>query len=369
MPLTLTDYRLYKETSIQGRYVVNERIIEFLNTKSQNSLIKTEGYSVQERSIKSITLGTGPSKVLMWSQMHGNESTTTKGVLDLLNFLDSKTDLAKNILKVCTLKIVPMLNPDGASRYTRVNANKIDLNRDAQDQSQPESRILRTVFKSFMPDFCFNLHDQRTIFGVGKNPKPTTVSFLAPAHDKARGISKTRAISMQLIVAMNQVLQSLIPEQVGRYDDAFNANCVGDTFQMLNVPTILFEAGHYQNDYQREKTRMYIFYALLASLDCIRKNEIDNYPQQGYFDIPENKKPFFDILIKHVPVDGSSIFEDVGLLYTEVLKGSSIVFEPKIDTRGNLNEFVGHKTYDCSNESDVKQMKDQGIWSLLKNSS
>jgi hypothetical protein len=289
--------------------------------------------------------------------------------LDLIEYFKEDDKAQHTILNSCTLKIIPILNPDGAEAYTRVNANKIDLNRDAQDLSQPESLVLRKTFETFKPDFCFNLHDQRTIFGVGKNPKPTTVSFLAPAHDEARGISKTRAISMKLIVAMNQVLQHFIPEQVGRYDDAFNTNCVGDTFQMLNVPTILFEAGHYQNDYQREKTRMYIFYALLASLDCIRKNEIDNYPQQGYFDIPENKKPFFDILIKNVPVDGSSIFEDVGLLYTEVLKGSSIVFEPKIDKRGNLTKFVGHKTYDCSNESDAKQMKDQGIWSLLKNSS
>ncbi|VAW17385.1 FIG00648844: hypothetical protein [hydrothermal vent metagenome] len=368
MPLPLTDYSLYKEASVQGRYVVNEQIIEFLSAKSLNNLIKTEGYSVQERPIKSITLGTGPSKVLMWSQMHGNESTTTKGVLDLLNFLGSETHLAKNILKTCTLKIIPMLNPDGAVKYTRVNANEIDLNRDAQDQSQPESRALRAVFKSFKPDFCFNLHDQRTIFGVGKNPKPATVSFLAPAHDEVRGISKSRAVSMKLIVAMNQVLQNLIPEQVGRYDDAFNANCVGDTFQMLNVPTILFEAGHYQNDYQREKTRMYTFYALITALDCISKDEMDNYSQQGYFDIPENKKPFFDILIKNVPINGSSGSEDVGLLYTEVLKDNSVIFEPKIDKRGNLTKFLGHKTYDCSNESDVKQMKDLGIWSLLKNS-
>ncbi len=365
MPLPLTDYRLYKETAVQGRYVVNERIIEFLNAKSQNNLIKTEGYSVEERPIKSITLGTGPSKVLMWSQMHGNESTTTKGVLDLLNFLGSETDLAKSILKACTLKIITMLNPDGAAKYTRVNANEIDLNRDAQDQSQPESRILRAVFEGFSPDFCFNLHDQRTIFGVGENPKPATVSFLAPPHDAARSISKTRAISMKLIVAVNKALQHHIPGQVGRYDDSFNANCVGDTFQMLNVPTILFEAGHYQNDYQREKTRMYIFYALLASLDYIGKGEIDNYQQQGYFDIPENKKPFFDILVKNVSRDGSLAFEDVGLIYSEELKGSNIIFEPKVDKRGDLSAFIGHKTYNCSNENDVKLMKDQGIWNLL----
>ena len=126
-----------------------------------------------------------------------------------------------------------MISPSLAVSSPASNANKVDLNRDAQQRTQPESKILRTIYEDFDPDFCFNLHDQRTIFSVGNTPKPTTVSFLAPAHDAERSISTTRAKSMKLIVAMNQMLQQLIPEHVGRYDDAYNANCVGDTFQIL----------------------------------------------------------------------------------------------------------------------------------------
>ena len=132
-----------------------------------------------------------------------------------------------------------MLNPDGAAVYARVNANGIDLNRDAQERTQPESVVLRNTFDEFCPDFCFNLHDQRTIFNVGTTAKPATVSFLAPAHNDERSISKSRAISMQLVAAMNSVLQSIIPGRVGRYDDAFNANCVGDTFQMRSHTNFL----------------------------------------------------------------------------------------------------------------------------------
>ena len=66
---------------------------------------------------------------------------------------------------------------------------------------------------------------------------------------------------MEVIAVMNDALQNIIPNQVGVYDDAFNLNCVGDTFQSENVPTILFEAGHYANDYAREKTRsLFIFH-------------------------------------------------------------------------------------------------------------
>ena len=60
---------------------------------------------------------------------------------------------------------------------------------------------------------------------------------------------------------MNTMLQTVIPNQVGVYDDAFNINCVGDTFQSENVPTMLFEAGHFPNDYGRDKTtRIYLLF-------------------------------------------------------------------------------------------------------------
>ena len=55
---------------------------------------------------------------------------------------------------------------------------------------------------------------------------------------------------MAIIAELNEMLQEFIPGQVGRYDDGFNINCVGDTLQQLNIPTILFEAGHFPNDYK-----------------------------------------------------------------------------------------------------------------------
>ena len=283
-------YEKIKEQSITGRYVVHSQIQEVLNNLPSSYKIEHVGSSVLGKSINTVKIGTGKEKVFMWSQMHGNESTTTKAVCDLFNFLVSDDVLAKSILNHCTLMIIPMLNPDGAEAYTRVNANEVDLNRDAQDRSQPESNVLRDVFERFEPDFCFNLHDQRTIFNVGKSNEPATVSFLAPAHDEERSISPSRAISMKLIVAMNEMLQGIIPNRIGRYDDSFNANCVGDTFQMLNTPTILFESGHSPSDYMREQTREYIFLSLLKALHVIAESKVENFSIEKYNLIPENSK-------------------------------------------------------------------------------
>jgi len=66
----------------------------------------------------------GSKKKFMWSQLHGNESTTTKALFDVLNILKEKNEFSKTILEQCTIKIIPMLNPDGARFYTRLNANE-----------------------------------------------------------------------------------------------------------------------------------------------------------------------------------------------------------------------------------------------------
>ena len=218
-------------------------------------------------SIHQITMGSGSKKILIWTQMHGNESTGTKAVIDLLNYIyTSKDDICSKILENCTIKIIPILNPDGAEYYTRVNAHAIDLNRDAVDIKAKESRLLRTVLEEFSPDFCFNLHDQRTIFGVEGTKNPATISFLAPSEEETRKVTPTRKKTMNVIVAMNSLLQQIIPNHIGRYTDTFYPKATGDNFQKLGYSTILIESGHYKKDYQREKVREFTFISILQGL-------------------------------------------------------------------------------------------------------
>ena len=263
------------EINLKGRYITLSDIEPLLLKYNSDNQVQIIGKSVLGKPIYKYELGTGKTKVLLWSQMHGNESTTTKALFDFLNLLNCNSNIAKELLSKFSFCCLPMLNPDGALLYTRENANNIDLNRDAQNLTQPESKLLRSTFESFKPDFCYNLHDQRTIYGIeSETIKPATVSFLAPAYNENRDINEVRTKAIQVIVAMIKILQEFIPNQVGRFDDSFNINCIGDTFQSLNVPTILIEAGHYQDDYNREITRKYIFIALVSGLKYIYENDI-----------------------------------------------------------------------------------------------
>lgn len=341
-------FQQHKEQSIKGRYLTLDHIKPLLDNLNTENQVKVIGESVLGKPIYSYEIGSGKTRVYLWSQMHGNESTTTKALFDFINLLNSGSIFAENLLKNFTFYSIPILNPDGAALYTRANANNIDLNRDSQDLTQPESRVLRSVFEAFKPDYCFNLHDQRTIFGVGNSGKPATVSFLAPSYNEERQINENRLKAINLIVAMNNELQKFIPGQVGRFDDSFNINCIGDTFQNLGVPTILFEAGHFQNDYYREMTRKYIFFSFVTAFKALFENVIVDNIIVDYLNISQNKAVFYDFMYKNIKInyDGIEIITNFVAQYKEELIENEIHFNAYIAEVGELENYFAHYEYD-----------------------
>ena len=337
-------YDEFKVHQIKGRYITNSHILPFLKNLNSNFKLQKIGFSEKNTPIYSVNFGNGPINILIWSQMHGNEATTTKSLIDCLNLFNSiNNEFITNNLCV---KIIPILNPDGANNYCRLNSNNIDLNRDAQELTQSESRVLRDLFDEFKPHYCFNMHDQRTIYSAGDDYYPATLSFLSPSQDNNRSLTINRKIGMKIISNLRHVIDPYIPNQISRYDDKFNINCVGDKFQSLGVPTILFEAGHYDNDYNRDITRKYMMFAIYQTFLSIINKSYINYSTNNYFDIPENKPTYFDVLIKGVSFDKNlKDIRDVGILYRESLEKSDINFTPFVVKIGDLSSYYGHKIF------------------------
>ena len=341
------------EQSLKGLQIKFDDIEPLLKKMDSELKLSILGYSHLNKPIYKITIGTGKKKVMLWSQMHGNESTGTKAIFDLFNFFKNPGELAafkEAILKNCTLEFIPILNPDGAEAYTRVNAQKIDLNRDAIDLKATESKLLLQELKVFNPKFCFNLHDQRTIFNVKGTKNPATISFLAPSVDVEKTITENRKETMSVILAMNSFLQNFIPNQIGRYTDEFYPTATGDNFQKAGHNTILIEAGHYPNDYEREITRKYNFYAILSGLLFISNNSIfKNY--KPYFDIPNNDKCFFDIIYRNVIIDSdeNSKITDIGLQYDYKIEKNLLNRFRKVKKIGNLEKYYAHKEFKMKN--------------------
>lgn len=341
----------YLEPKLKGKYIYLDIILPLLNSLNSDFKVSVIGKSVQDREIVQVKVGSGKTKILMWSQMHGNESTTTKGLFDFFNFLQSDNEIAKRIKSDYTLLCIPMLNPDGAFLYTRENANKVDLNRDAFNATQPEMQVLHDVYKSFNPDYCYNLHDQRTIFGTEGFNLPATISFLSPAYNEERTYNEARLKAIQVINKMNRILQNYIPNQVGRFDDSYNINCTGDYFTTQNTPTILFEAGHFKNDYERDLVRNYVFISLLSALNHDYENVIVDNEMKEYLNIPQNNKCFYDFIYKNVKIIDNNVEKIINFAaqYKEQLTDKGIEFVAIIDKISDLEGYFGHREYDCEN--------------------
>ncbi len=341
-------YTAHFEKRLSGRRIVFENIEPLLQGLDRDKFqVKTIGESEKGTPIYSVAIGGGKKKVLLWSQMHGNESTGTKAVFDLFKLLEDPGVLKlaqETILNECTLLFVPMLNPDGSEAFTRVNANAVDLNRDAVDLKAKESKLLRSVLDAFNPQFCFNLHDQRTIFNVEGTKNPASISFLAPSEDLERTLTSGRKETMSVIVAMNALLSKIIPGHIGRYTDEFYPTATGDNFQKMGHNTILIEAGHYPEDYDRDQVRKFNFYALLEGLRFIATSN-DYTAYTPYFEIPNNDKKCYDIIYRNV-LTSNGVVEDVAFQYDYVVQENKLVFVEEEVDRGDLIDFTGHKEYD-----------------------
>ncbi len=303
------NYSEYEEKSIETRRFKHEDILPLINDLKKNSLFTVQqvGKSIEDRPLHLISVGSGDTDILFWSQMHGDEPTATAAIFDVLNFLqnpgNSLTDLRDNLLEHTTLHFLPMLNPDGAEAYQRRNAIDIDINRDALRLTSPESVTLKQVRDSLNPVFGFNLHDQSTYYTSGRNEKPATISFLAPAYDYEQSINDVRRNAMKLIVYLNSVMQNYIPEQVAKYSDAHEPRAFGDMIQKWGTSTVLIESGGYKDDPEKQYIRKLNFVMLISAADAIGQDAFHEQDIGNYFEIPENESSLHDVLIRNVKIE------------------------------------------------------------------
>jgi len=339
-------YATFRQEGFDAKWLNFADLQRYFNTVNFN---KSEiGTSFLGQPIYKLSFGQGKKRLLIWSQMHGNESSGTRAMFDVINFLQTKDEIAKKILSEITFDFIPMLNPDGANVNTRRNAVGIDINRDFLAKQSTEIHILLQQVEQGNYDVLFNLHDQRTIFNVGQTDKPATLSFLAPSFNVEEDVNEVRQKTMGIIQAMNTELQKVIPGQVGRYTSEFYPMSTGDNFTKMGYPCVLFEAGHYPNDYQRNETRKYNALALIAGLNAVATQ--NDLPFDEYENIPQNGQKFLDVVLRNVKVvnGNNSSLVDLGIYYEDVFDSETnqIIENGIIQEVGDLRKYRGHLEID-----------------------
>lgn len=337
------------EENFKNRYVNPSELSDFL-IKNYKSLLTEIGRSELNKPIYKLTLGKGPKNILLWTQMHGNETTGTLSCLDLLKFFENENNCSHEILSKFTLDIIFMLNPDGAEIWTRRNRLGIDINRDFLTASSIEMQVLKKTASEKKYDLAFNLHDQRTIFGVEGKKEPATLAFLSPSESVDRKVTETRKKSMGLIADIYKEISKLLPNKISRFTDEFYPRSVGDNFQKLGIPTILFEGGHFPKDYYRQKTRRYFTLSLITALYYVSIKDEWQKGYELYNEIPNNSLSFFDIIYRNVRIrEDKKETVDIGIQYVEkITKGENeLSFIAKIEDIGDLSFMYGHEEIDA----------------------
>jgi hypothetical protein len=263
------------------------------------------GRSVAERAIYQMEFGRGPLKVLMWSQMHGDEPTATAALLDLFAYLQKNRNQpwVKAVAEKITLRAVPMLNPDGAELYQRRNLQAIDINRDARNLATPEGRLLKKLRDEWRPDIGFNLHNQGVRTSVGTTGKQATISLLAVPSDPSGSDTPGRIRNKKLCAVMVKALAPFIYGHVARYDDAFNPRAFGDLISQWGTPVILIETGALKGKSSQELAGLN-FVAFCAALRALADGSVE-----------EANPAVYDALRMN----------EGGLIYDLVVRGATLV--------------------------------------------
>lgn len=346
-------YDNYKESALKHKRFKHNDILPLIEKLKNNPAfdVSVAGNSVYGREIFLVSTGTGNTRVFMWSQMHGDESTATMALFDIFNFLSAKDEfdpVREKILQNTTLYFMPMVNPDGAELFKRRNSFDIDINRDAARNTTPEGKVLKEIFDYLKADFGFNLHDQGIYYAAGRHPRSAALSFLAPASEFSKGIDSVRNNAMLLISQMHKVLSEFIPGHMGRYNDDHEPRAFGDNFQKWGTSTILIETGGWKDDPQKQFLRKMNFVALTSTILAISEKSYRDADISTYEKIPFNEELLKDLVIRNLIYEknGVKIKIDVSADRIERASGEDIEYLSMIDDIGDLSVFYGYEDYD-----------------------
>ena len=259
------------------------------------------GESVEGRAIHRVQFGVGATPVLLWSQMHGDEPTATAALFDIFEYLSKhRTDeTVRRIYGELTLHIVPMLNPDGAERFQRRNAQGIDINRDALRLQTPEGRALKAVRDRFNPRVGFNLHNQSWGTAIGKPARPASISLLSVAYDEQRSENAGRVLTKKLCAVIRDALEPFASGQIGRYDDEFEVRAFGDNITLWGTPVVLIETGPWPSQEPDPALVRLNFIGIISALDALASGNVKHANPKRYETLPMNESGLLYILVKN----------------------------------------------------------------------
>ena len=331
----------FRASGLEDRRFNHEKLWDVLAPYIASATIRVEeiGRSLQGRAIRALHFGEGETKVLLWSQMHGDEATATMALVDIVRFFaeGEGEPLRKRLQRNLSITLVPMLNPDGAEDFTRRNAIGIDVNRDARRLATPEGQTLKELRDRLEPDFGFNLHDQNARTTAGENGGQVAIALLAPAADEARSYGDVRTRARLVAATIVSVLEPTIGGHIAKYDDTSDPRAFGDLMQARGTSTVLIESGALRGDPQKQNLRALNVLAILEALDAIGTESYRQADPSLYESLPENDGIEHDVILtggKLLFGDAPPLEVDVGIWFSDPVAREGV----RLGDVGDLSE-------------------------------
>jgi hypothetical protein len=313
-----------------------------------NGNVRSEeaGRSALGRPLYLLTHGSGPVRVLLWSQMHGDESTASMALADLVQYLSRGDVRTRNWADKLTVYMLPVLNPDGAERFHRENALGIDINRDARALSTPEARTLKSVRDRVQPQFGFNLHDQNVRTRVGNSDQLAAIALLAPPFDATGAVNDVRQRAMHVAAVIRNAIEPMVGGHIAKYDESFNPRAFGDLMQQWGTSTVLIESGGWRGDPEKQYLRKVNFVALVSALDRIADGGYESFDVAAYESLPSNGRAARDLVIR----GGTVVIPGFEPYRADIAIDLETGFEraPRVVEIGDLPEVQARDTVDAA---------------------
>lgn len=309
------------------------------------------GRSVEGRALHHVWFGRGATHVLLWSQMHGDEPTATAALFDLFEYVRRHQQDAsvRRMLEALTVHVVPMLNPDGAERYQRRNAQEIDINRDAIRLQTPEGRALKALRDRVKPLLGFNLHNENWRTSVSTPPKPASISLLAVAHDVEKTDDANRVLAKQTIAVIRDAIEPMIPGQIGKYDDAFEVRAFGDNLAKWGTGVVLIESGAAAGAEPDKLLVRVNFVAIVTALDAIASRRVKGADPGRYDSLPYNESKLLHTIVTNATIiQGDSVgpfIGDVGISGTRIVRHDGTNGERTLGLSARIEDIGDLRTY------------------------
>lgn len=316
------------------------------------------GRSVEGRSLNHLRFGRGGMHVLLWSQMHGDEPTATAALFDVFEYVNRHREDpdVRGLLSALTIHVVPMLNPDGAERFQRRNAQNIDVNRDALMLQTPEGRALKALRDRLKPALGFNLHNQNWRTSVGNTGRPATISLLAVAYDQERHDNPGRILAKKTCAVIRSALEPFAPGQIARYDDEFEVRAFGDNMTLWGSPIVLIETGAWPSPDPDPTLVRLNFIGILSALHALADGSAAAADPAGYERLAMNGSNALYLLIKGGTIAAgtgvSPFVADVGIVAGRAVRSADgalrLGLNARIEEFGDLRTFGALDTIDAA---------------------